>query len=77
MQDIDIADLLRRALLNKGCSSEQVGRFDGHSNIELELTNLPSLNVEQVEGDVWFWSSVEESSPTLWCSTAPPICWVF
>ena len=60
MSGVDIADLLRRALQCRGCSKEQVGNFDGHSTIELELQNLPNLNVEQVDKDVWFWSSVEE-----------------
>lgn len=60
MSGVDIADLLRRALQSRGCSKEQVGNFDGHSTIELELQNLPNLNVEQVDEDVWFWSSVDE-----------------
>ncbi len=60
MPGLDIADLLRRALQSRGCSQEQVGSFDGHSTIELELSDLPNLNVEQVDDDVWFWSSVAE-----------------
>lgn len=62
MHDIDIAELLRRALLTKGCTEEQMGSFDGHSNIELLLRNIPSLNVERIGEDYWFWSAIENVS---------------
>lgn len=65
MQHLDIADLVRRSLLGRGCSAEQVGSFDGHSNIELQLTNLPSLNIEQLDQDVWLWSALEDCTPNL------------
>lgn len=62
MDHIDIADLLRRALRTRGCSDQQVGTFDRHSNIELQLHNLPSLNIEQVQDRLWFWSSLDPHS---------------
>lgn len=66
MSNPDVASLLRNALLSRGCTPEQVGGFDGHSTIELELKNLPNINVEQVDEEVWFWSSVSEcNSATL------------
>lgn len=65
MPYLDIADLLRHALLSRGCSDQQVGNFDGHSTIELELDNLPNINVEQVGDDVWFWSSVGECNSAM------------
>jgi hypothetical protein len=65
MSNLDIADLLRRALLARGCTKEQVGNFDGHSTIELELDNLPNLNVERVDDDVWLWSPVDECNEAM------------
>ncbi|MDE1196451.1 MAG: Invasion protein B family [Pseudomonas sp.] len=62
MNVIDIADLTRRALSVLGCNESLVGSFDGHSTIELELLNLPSLNVERVEDDVWLWSQLPHCS---------------
>lgn len=65
MQHIDIASLLRDALVLSGCTDEQIGSFDGHSTIELELSDLPAINIGIVEEGVWFWSGVIESSDML------------
>jgi hypothetical protein len=73
MQHIDIADLLRGALLSRGCSLEQVGSFDGHSPIELELNDLPNLNIEQIDEDIWLWSAVSESGTSMLHHCAPDL----
>ncbi|WMI97562.1 Invasion protein B family [Pseudomonas chlororaphis subsp. aurantiaca] len=65
MHTLDIASLLRDALVLSGCTSEQVGSFDGHSTIELELTNLPAINIGVVDDGLWFWSNLIESTPML------------
>lgn len=65
MQHIDIASLLRDALQLSGCTDEQIGSFDGHSTIELELANLPNIHMNVVEGGLWFWSSLVESGDML------------
>ncbi|MFJ3482241.1 Invasion protein B family [Pseudomonas sp. NPDC090202] len=73
MPDIDIADLLRRALRAKGCSDQQVGSFDMHSNIELELLNMPSLNLERVNDDFWFWSVLDYQGSSHIQTCAPAL----
>ncbi|MCK3838856.1 MULTISPECIES: InvB/SpaK family type III secretion system chaperone [Pseudomonas] len=65
MHTLDIASLLRDALALSGCTPEQVGSFDGHSTIELELTDLPAINIGVVDGGLWFWSDLVESGPVL------------
>ena len=58
MHDLNIADLLREALVLSGCNDQQIGQFDGHSTIELELRDLPSLNIVVEDGEVWCWSNL-------------------
>ncbi|WP_338806801.1 Invasion protein B family [Pseudomonas chlororaphis] len=65
MHNIDIASLLREALIHAGCSDQQIGSFDGHSTIELEMANLPSINIGVVDEGLWFWSTVTESGDML------------
>ncbi|ROM93865.1 Invasion protein B family [Pseudomonas brassicacearum] len=65
MQNIDIASLLREALTLSGCSDKQIGTFDGHSTIELELTSLPAINIGVVDNDLWFWSGLIETGDML------------
>ncbi|MGE8059031.1 Invasion protein B family [Pseudomonas sp. NPDC089547] len=65
MQHIDIALLLREALALSGCSDKQMGNFDGHGTIELELANLPAINLGVVDNGLWFWSGLLESSNML------------
>lgn len=65
MNLIDIAPLLREALLISGCTDQQIGSFDGHSTIELHLAGLPSINLGVVDSGLWFWSSLIEASDML------------
>lgn len=65
MLPIDIADLLRDALRHSGCVDSQIGHFDSHSTIEMQMKNLPDINVAVVEGDVWVWAVIAPASPNV------------
>ncbi|TKK37729.1 Invasion protein B family [Pseudomonas fluorescens] len=65
MHNIDIASLLREALAYSGCTDQQIGSFDGHSTIELEMNSLPSINIRVMEEGLWFWSPLIEASDML------------
>lgn len=57
----DIADLLREALRHSGCEDSRIGHFDSHSTIEVQMKDLPRINVGIVDGDVWVWAAVMET----------------
>ncbi|MBZ9781938.1 Invasion protein B family [Pseudomonas sp. REP124] len=57
---MDIADLLRDALRHSGCAESQIGHFDSHSTIEMQMKDLPAINVGEVGGEVWVWAAVME-----------------
>jgi hypothetical protein len=63
MQSMDIAELLREALRHSGCLESQIGHFDSHSTIEMQMKNLPGISVAVVDGDVWIWAAVAEATP--------------
>ncbi|AZC90118.1 Invasion protein B family [Pseudomonas carnis] len=65
MHNLDIATLLKDALNHSGCSEQQIGSFDGHSTIELEMENLPSLKIGIVDDGLWFWSTLVETGDVL------------
>ncbi|MFK7606627.1 MULTISPECIES: Invasion protein B family [unclassified Pseudomonas] len=65
MNYIDIAGLLSDALRLSGCTDEQIGSFDGHSTIELELVEMPAIKIGLVDDSVWFWSTLTEFSDML------------
>lgn len=65
MRDIDIALLLREALTISGCNDQQIGNFDGLSTIELEMANLPAVNIRLIDSGLWFWSGLVEISDVL------------
>lgn len=73
MYAIDIASLVREALVLSGCTEQQVGQFDGHSTIELEFTDLPNLNIAVLDSGAWFWSPVVELSPAAQAHYAPAL----
>jgi hypothetical protein len=64
MHPTHLAQLVRDALAHSGCTDQQIGSFDGHSTIELEFTNLPSLNIAALDSGVWFWSPITELTPS-------------
>ncbi|BBP60589.1 Invasion protein B family [Pseudomonas sp. St316] len=63
MVPMDIAGLLRQALRHSGCADSQIGHFDNHSTIEMQMMKLPDISVAVVEGDVWIWAMVTEATP--------------
>ncbi|WP_433739471.1 Invasion protein B family [Pseudomonas putida] len=63
MRPMDIADLLRQALRSSGCVDSQIGHFDSHSTIEMQMKDLPSINVGNVDGEVWVWAAVMAIGP--------------
>jgi hypothetical protein len=73
MMPMDIADLLREALRHSGCQESQIGHFDSHSTIEMQMRDLPGINVGQAEGDVWVWAVVTEFGPAALGRGAPAV----
>jgi len=65
MQYRHLDELVKAALLHSGCSAEQIGSFDSHSTIEMEMSNSPNIHISKVDDDVWLWSSVMQSHPAL------------
>ncbi|MFO2465236.1 Invasion protein B family [Pseudomonas sp. 15FMM2] len=65
MQYRNLDELVKAALLHSGCNEQQIGSFDSHSTIEMEMLNSPNINISKVDDDVWLWSSVAESGPAL------------
>ncbi|WP_434656622.1 Invasion protein B family [Pseudomonas sp. R3-56] len=63
MIPMDIAGLLREALRHSGCVDSQIGHFDSHGTIAMQLSNLPDVSLAVVEGDVWLWAAVAEAMP--------------
>ena len=63
MMPMDIADLLREALRHSGCKDSQIGHFDSHSTIEMQMKELPDINVGNVDGDIWVWTAVIQIEP--------------
>ena len=73
MYNLDIAALLREALAISGCSDQQIGQFDGHSTIELDFRDLPSMNIALTDGDVWCWSKLMDFNPSSCVHFAEPL----
>jgi type III secretion system chaperone len=65
MRHAEIARLLNEALLYSTCAGRPPMHFDNHSTLDLQMADLPSINVADVEGDVVFWSRVVEARPEL------------
>lgn len=63
MVPMDIAGLLREALRHSGCMDSQIGCFDSHSTIEMQMKALPDISVAVVEGDAWIWAKIAEATP--------------
>lgn len=57
---VDIATLVRDALLDSGCDPSLLGNFDSHSTIALDFNELPSIYISTNEDEVWLWSRVAE-----------------
>ncbi|WP_339531456.1 Invasion protein B family [Pseudomonas mucidolens] len=59
-------ELVKAALLHSGCNAQQIGSFDSHSTIEMQMRNSPNINIGKIDDDVWVWSSVAETGPSLY-----------
>ncbi len=53
--DIDLADLVRQALLANGCDASVLGNFDSHSTISLEFNTLPDMLLSLQQEQVLIW----------------------
>jgi len=53
--DIDLADLVRQALLANGCDASVLGNFDSHSTISLEFNTLPDMLLSLQNDQVLIW----------------------
>lgn len=62
MDNIDIAALLRGALRESGCDESLLNNFDGHSTIELECADMPSILISKNNSDIWLWSKIYEEN---------------
>jgi len=70
MQNLDIAERLRAALLYSGCTDAQLGRFDSHSTIEMEMKEQPNICVDVIDGDIWLWSVLAQMTPAIFAYSA-------
>lgn len=65
MHDIDIANLLSEALRKSGCNESLLNNFDGHSTIEMECIDRPSILLSKDDDNVWIWSRLQEENNLL------------
>ncbi|AWK14310.1 SPI-1 type III secretion system chaperone SpaK [Candidatus Fukatsuia symbiotica] len=74
MENIDIAALVREALLENKCDPSLLGDFDSHSTITLDFKDSPSILVSKIqredehgnangEDEIWVWARIEHVSP--------------
>ncbi|BBP75544.1 Invasion protein B family [Pseudomonas gingeri NCPPB 3146 = LMG 5327] len=70
MRDMDIAERLRGALRYSGCSEAQLGQFDSHSTIEMEMIEQPNISLNVIGEDVWLWSVVAQVTPATFAYCA-------
>ncbi len=59
---VDIATLVRDALLGSGCDPKLLSNFDSHSTIALDFNDMPSINISKLDDDVWLWSRIAEQN---------------
>ncbi len=70
MRNMDIAERLRGALLYSGCTQAQLGQFDSHSTIEMEMIEQPNISLNVIDEDVWLWSVVAQMTPAIFAYCA-------
>ncbi|NDL61524.1 InvB/SpaK family type III secretion system chaperone [Acerihabitans arboris] len=57
---VDIAALVREALMESGCDPDLLDNFDSHSTIALDFNDLPSIYISSQDEDIWLWSRIAE-----------------
>ncbi|WP_074011926.1 SPI-1 type III secretion system chaperone SpaK [Candidatus Sodalis sp. SoCistrobi] len=62
---VDIAALVREALLDSGCDPSLLGSFDSHSTIALDFNDMPSIYISSSDDDIWLWSRIAEYQDPL------------
>ncbi|CAK8743598.1 hypothetical protein SODG_006734 [Sodalis praecaptivus] len=62
---VDIAALVREALLDSGCDPSLLGNFDSHSTIALDFNDMPSIYISSSDDDIWLWSRIAEYQDTI------------
>lgn len=62
---VDIAALVREALLDNGCDPSLLGNFDSHSTIALDFNDMPSVYISSSDDDIWLWSRIAEYQDTI------------
>ncbi|BAE75364.1 Surface presentation of antigens protein SpaK [Sodalis glossinidius str. 'morsitans'] len=62
---VDIAALVREALLDSGCDPSLLGSFDSHSTIALDFNDMPSIYISSSDDDIWLWSRIADYQETL------------
>ncbi|WP_279205325.1 SPI-1 type III secretion system chaperone SpaK [Obesumbacterium proteus] len=66
MNTLYISQLTSDALKESGCDPSIIGKLDNHSNIILDLNNLPSIHISIEEGEyVWLWALLGEHSAKI------------
>ncbi|MEN9639501.1 MAG: type secretion system chaperone SpaK [Bacteroidota bacterium] len=56
MHKVDIASLVRDALLENDVDESLLNNFDSHSIIVLDFDKTPKINIGHMDDDVWMWS---------------------
>lgn len=62
---VDIAALVREALLESGCNPNLLDNFDSHSTIALDFNDLPSIYISSQDEDIWLWSRIAEFNENI------------
>ncbi|WP_413735598.1 SPI-1 type III secretion system chaperone SpaK [Sodalis sp. RH21] len=70
---VDIAALVREALLDSGCDPNLLDNFDSHSTIALDFNDLPSIYISSQEEDIWLWSRIAEYNENTLEQRAPAL----
>lgn len=53
---MDIAVLVRDALIECGCASDVIGPLDGHSTISMDFHNRLSMHIASSDSDILIWA---------------------
>lgn len=70
---VDIAALVREALLESGCDPNLLDNFDSHSTIALDFNDLPSIYISCQDEDIWLWSRLAEYNDNIIEQKAPAL----
>ena len=55
MVAIDVAQLVKDALIHSGCEQALIGEIDEHSTIALDFKWSPTIYVSRRDDDIWLW----------------------